>query len=206
MADHRWAWRESGAGPFHGGPPGPRRAGWAGNHSRRARTPPAGNQRRSLGGPSPPAASAHPVLLRCPAAGTARHLALPPPTRLPPLPTPRLSRIFSPPARTANDKTAGKRTDDFNHFKAVAEAIQGLTWVVYQPNIGMSMPPAHVSECWQAHRPRPRPGAVPGPSTLLPLPPAYAACAVPVVPLPANKPPTPPRPARRRRSSTRTRC
>lgn len=54
----------------------------------------------------------------------------------------------SPPA--ANDKTGGKRTDDFNHFKAMAEAIQGLTWVVYQPNVGMPAPPAHVAECWQA--------------------------------------------------------
>lgn len=48
-------------------------------------------------------------------------------------------------------KAEGKRTDAFNHFKALAEAVQVLAFVAFQgPNMGMSLPVPHVSEAWQS--------------------------------------------------------
>ena len=45
----------------------------------------------------------------------------------------------------------GKRTDAFNHQKALAEAVQGLSFVAYMgPDMGMSLPAAHVTEAWQS--------------------------------------------------------
>ena len=45
----------------------------------------------------------------------------------------------------------GKRTDAFNHQKALAEAVQGLSFVAYMgPDMGMSLPAAHVNEAWQS--------------------------------------------------------
>ena len=48
-------------------------------------------------------------------------------------------------------KSEGKRTDSFNHQKALAEAVQALSFVAYMgPDMGMSMPTAHVQESWQS--------------------------------------------------------
>lgn len=51
----------------------------------------------------------------------------------------------------ASALTEGKRTDAYNQLKAVAESLAALTWVVYSgKDCGMSVPPAHVDESWQA--------------------------------------------------------
>jgi len=48
-------------------------------------------------------------------------------------------------------KSDGKRTDAFNHLKALAEAAQCLSFVAYLgPDAGMSLPGPHVSETWQS--------------------------------------------------------
>ena len=49
-----------------------------------------------------------------------------------------------------NAKTEGKRTDEFNHFKALAEASQALTWVAFQPGSGMPLPGTQVDEAWSS--------------------------------------------------------
>ena len=49
------------------------------------------------------------------------------------------------------DASAGRRTDAFNHLKALAEASQALSFVAFQgPDMGMSAPAAHVAEAWQS--------------------------------------------------------
>ena len=49
------------------------------------------------------------------------------------------------------EKAEGRRTDQFNHCKTLAEAVQALSFVAFQgPDMGMSMPVAHVSEAWQS--------------------------------------------------------
>lgn len=149
MAGREYSWGDSLAGPFDGEPPGPRGAGRTGNYRRRACS--LARDRRCC---PPERPCFQQPFHRWP------DLTLTQPTRVPcttapprlPVPSPPILNSDPVPPGPANDKTGGKRTDDFNHFKAVAEAIQGLTWVVYQPNIGMSMPPAHVAECWQARK------------------------------------------------------
>ena len=48
-------------------------------------------------------------------------------------------------------KSEGKRTDAFNHLKALAEAAQCLSFVAYTgPETGMSLPGPHVTETWQS--------------------------------------------------------
>lgn len=47
--------------------------------------------------------------------------------------------------------TEGRRSDFFNHVKAVAESLTALAWIAYVgKDCGMSMPIAHVEESWQA--------------------------------------------------------
>ncbi|XP_076924573.1 cyclase-associated protein 1-like [Bidens hawaiensis] len=47
--------------------------------------------------------------------------------------------------------TEGRRSDFFNHLKAVAESLTALAWIAYAgKDCGMSMPIAHVEESWQA--------------------------------------------------------
>ncbi|KAM0011129.1 putative cyclase-associated protein CAP/septum formation inhibitor MinC [Helianthus debilis subsp. tardiflorus] len=47
--------------------------------------------------------------------------------------------------------TEGRRSDFFNHQKAVAESLTALAWIAYVgKDCGMSMPIAHVEESWQA--------------------------------------------------------
>jgi adenylyl cyclase-associated protein len=54
-----------------------------------------------------------------------------------------MSRVFA--------RAEGRRTDAFNHYKAMAEAVQALSFVAFQgPDMGMSMPVSHVSEAWQS--------------------------------------------------------
>ncbi|MCJ1467941.1 hypothetical protein MMC07_006566 [Pseudocyphellaria aurata] len=51
----------------------------------------------------------------------------------------------------ANEIADNRRSPAFNHAKAAAEALQGLTWVIYTgPNCGMSLPAKHVAESWQS--------------------------------------------------------
>ncbi|KAK1402646.1 Adenylate cyclase-associated CAP [Heracleum sosnowskyi] len=51
----------------------------------------------------------------------------------------------------ANEMTGGKRSNFFNHLKTVAESMSALAWIAYtEKGCGMSMPIAHVEECWQS--------------------------------------------------------
>ncbi|XP_074334947.1 cyclase-associated protein 1-like [Apium graveolens] len=51
----------------------------------------------------------------------------------------------------ANQMTGGKGSDFFNHMKTVAESMSALAWIAYTgKDCGMSMPTAHVEECWQS--------------------------------------------------------
>ncbi|GAQ84855.1 Adenylate cyclase-associated protein [Klebsormidium nitens] len=51
----------------------------------------------------------------------------------------------------AGSLTEGKRTDEFQHLKAVADSLQALTWVLYAgKESGMSLPAQHVEETFQA--------------------------------------------------------
>ena len=47
-------------------------------------------------------------------------------------------------------KTEGRRTDEFNHFKALAEASQALLWVTHTPGCGLPAPGQASDECWQS--------------------------------------------------------
>jgi adenylyl cyclase-associated protein len=47
-------------------------------------------------------------------------------------------------------KTEGRRTDEFNHYKALAEASQALSWVVFIPGSGAPLPGALCDEAWQS--------------------------------------------------------
>ncbi|XP_068655644.1 cyclase-associated protein 1-like [Aristolochia californica] len=50
----------------------------------------------------------------------------------------------------ANAYTEGRRTEFFNHFKAVADGLTALAWLAYLgKDCGMSLPIAHVEESWQ---------------------------------------------------------
>ncbi|KAJ7967330.1 Adenylyl cyclase-associated protein [Quillaja saponaria] len=50
----------------------------------------------------------------------------------------------------ASALTEGRRSDYFNHVKAVAEGLSALAWIAYTgKDSGMSMPIAHVEESWQ---------------------------------------------------------
>lgn len=50
----------------------------------------------------------------------------------------------------ASTMTEGKRSDFFNHLKAVADSLTALAWIAYiGKDCGMSMPIAHVEESWQ---------------------------------------------------------
>ncbi|KAI3809776.1 hypothetical protein L1987_19376 [Smallanthus sonchifolius] len=51
----------------------------------------------------------------------------------------------------ATKMTEGRRSDFFNHLRSVAESLSALAWIAYAgKNCGMSMPIAHVEECWQS--------------------------------------------------------
>ncbi|KAI3769777.1 hypothetical protein L6452_00890 [Arctium lappa] len=51
----------------------------------------------------------------------------------------------------ANSMSEGPRSDFFNHLKASSESLTALAWIAYTgKNCGMSMPIAHVEECWQS--------------------------------------------------------
>ncbi|KAG0472003.1 hypothetical protein HPP92_016549 [Vanilla planifolia] len=51
----------------------------------------------------------------------------------------------------ANAMTEGKRSGFFNHLKAIADSLSALAWIAYSgKDCGMSLPTAHVEECWQA--------------------------------------------------------
>lgn len=51
----------------------------------------------------------------------------------------------------AHGLTEGKRTEAFNHQKAVAESLLALSWVCYAgKDCGMSLPGPHVEESWQS--------------------------------------------------------
>ncbi|XP_074587371.1 cyclase-associated protein 1-like [Curcuma longa] len=50
----------------------------------------------------------------------------------------------------ANHLTEGKRSEYFNHLKAVADGLTALAWIGYTgKDCGMRMPIAHVEESWQ---------------------------------------------------------
>ncbi|XP_010254869.1 PREDICTED: cyclase-associated protein 1-like [Nelumbo nucifera] len=50
----------------------------------------------------------------------------------------------------ANALTEGRRSDFFNHFKAVADSLTALAWIAYLgKDCGMSLPITHVEESWQ---------------------------------------------------------
>lgn len=46
----------------------------------------------------------------------------------------------------AQAKTTGRRSAEDHHYKLVAEAMGALSWVCYQPGVGLSLPPKHVEE------------------------------------------------------------
>jgi len=51
----------------------------------------------------------------------------------------------------ANALTEGRRSTAFHHCKAVAEALGGLSWVVYSgPSCGMNPPGQHVADAWSS--------------------------------------------------------
>ena len=52
--------------------------------------------------------------------------------------------------RTVAARTEGRRTDEFNHFKALAEASQALLWVTHTPGCGLPPPGQASDECWQS--------------------------------------------------------
>jgi adenylyl cyclase-associated protein len=54
------------------------------------------------------------------------------------------------PSASVSAKTEGKRTGEFNHFKALSEASQGLTWVAFLPGVGAPLPGAACDEAWAA--------------------------------------------------------
>ncbi|XP_073525884.1 uncharacterized protein [Phyllobates terribilis] len=46
--------------------------------------------------------------------------------------------------------TEGRRSDFFNHQKTIAESLSALAWIAYTgKDCGMSLPIAHVEDCWQ---------------------------------------------------------
>ena len=47
-------------------------------------------------------------------------------------------------------KTEGKRTAEFNPFKALVEASQALTWVAFLPGSGAPLPGTSCDEAWQS--------------------------------------------------------
>lgn len=50
----------------------------------------------------------------------------------------------------ANGLTEGRRSDFFNHLKAIADSLSALAWIAYTgKDCGMSLPIAHVEESWQ---------------------------------------------------------
>ncbi|CAN6482069.1 unnamed protein product [Victoria cruziana] len=50
----------------------------------------------------------------------------------------------------ANSLTEGRRSDFFNHLKAIADSLTSLAWIAYSgKDCGMSLPTAHVEESWQ---------------------------------------------------------
>ncbi|KAG6484934.1 hypothetical protein ZIOFF_053459 [Zingiber officinale] len=50
----------------------------------------------------------------------------------------------------ANSLTEGKRSEYFNHLKAVADSLTALAWIGYTgKDCGMRMPSAHLEESWQ---------------------------------------------------------
>ncbi|KAF3773745.1 Cyclase-associated protein 1 [Nymphaea thermarum] len=50
----------------------------------------------------------------------------------------------------ANSLTEGRRSDFFNHLKAVADSLTALAWIAYSgKDCGLSLPTAHVEESWQ---------------------------------------------------------
>ncbi|KAG9136909.1 hypothetical protein Leryth_020008 [Lithospermum erythrorhizon] len=50
----------------------------------------------------------------------------------------------------AGKMTEGRRSDFFNHLKAVADSLGALGWIMYTgKGCGMSMPTAHVEDIWQ---------------------------------------------------------
>jgi hypothetical protein len=64
------------------------------------------------------------------------------------LPPPLASLTPARPAVAA--KTEGRRTDEFNHFKALAEASQALLWVTHTPGCGLPPPAQSSDESWQS--------------------------------------------------------
>ncbi|KAK9056745.1 hypothetical protein SSX86_024108 [Deinandra increscens subsp. villosa] len=51
----------------------------------------------------------------------------------------------------ATSMTEGRRSDFFNHLRSVAESLSALAWIAYTgKDCGMSMPIAHVEQCWQS--------------------------------------------------------
>ncbi|XP_010936278.1 cyclase-associated protein 1 [Elaeis guineensis] len=50
----------------------------------------------------------------------------------------------------ASALTEGRRSDYFNHLKAAADSLTALAWIAYSgKDCGMSLPTAHIEECWQ---------------------------------------------------------
>ncbi|KAJ4964330.1 hypothetical protein NE237_024269 [Protea cynaroides] len=50
----------------------------------------------------------------------------------------------------ANALTEGRRSDFYNHLKAIADSLTALAWIAYTgKDCGMSLPIAHVEESWQ---------------------------------------------------------
>lgn len=60
------------------------------------------------------------------------------------------ARADRPRARAVGSKTDGKRTDDFNAFKTLAEASQALSWVAWTPGGGAALPAAQCDEAWSS--------------------------------------------------------
>ncbi|KAK1402649.1 Cyclase-associated protein 1-like [Heracleum sosnowskyi] len=51
----------------------------------------------------------------------------------------------------ANEMTGGNQSNFFSHLKTVAASMSALAWIAFTgKDCGMSMPIAHVEECWQS--------------------------------------------------------
>ena len=50
----------------------------------------------------------------------------------------------------AGSLSSGPSSPYSNHFKVVAESVQALSWVAYQPGCGLALPPQHVDDAWGA--------------------------------------------------------
>ncbi|GJP53057.1 hypothetical protein CLOM_g12195 [Closterium sp. NIES-68] len=64
---------------------------------------------------------------------------------------PKLLEPLAAAMAAAGKLAEGKRTDAYNHVKAVAESVAALSWVAYSgKDCGLSLPAPHIDETWPA--------------------------------------------------------